>query len=215
MQWKDFIEEEKKKEYFKKLKEFVDKRYEETTVYPKKEHIFRAFSLCKYDDLKVVILGQDPYHQPGQAQGLCFSTPPNIPNPPSMRNILKEIKDDLKRDSICQDGDLTRWAVQGVLLLNAILTVERSKPKSHAGKGWEIFTDNVIKHINDNFENIVFLLWGSDAISKASMIDKTKHLILTAAHPSPFSAYRGFFGCRHFSKTNEFLKKIGKKEIVW
>ena len=214
MKWLEVIEAEKEKEYYKKLKEIIDERYKITKVYPAKENIFHAFSLCKYENLKVVILGQDPYHQPLQAQGLAFSTPSNIKNPPSMVNILKEIKDDLG-DSQCNDGDLTPWAKQGVLLINTVLTVEDSLPASHQKIGWEIFTDNIINHINENFEGVVFLLWGSPAIKKSKLIDEKKHHILTAPHPSPLSSYRGFFGCKHFSKTNEILKSMGKSEIIW
>ena len=214
MNWQTIIKEEQQKDYYIKLKKFIDKRYEETTVYPKKENIFKAFELCSYEDLKVVILGQDPYHQPQQAQGLAFSTPKEIKNPPSMVNIFKEIVADIGTSS-CMDGDLTPWARQGVLLINAILTVEDSSPKSHEKKGWEIFTDNIIKHISKNKENIIFLLWGAPAIAKAKLIDKDKHYILTAPHPSPLSAYRGFFGCKHFSQTNKILKDLGKEEIIW
>ena len=215
MSWQDIIENEKQKDYYKKLKEEIDKRYETRTVFPEKKNIFKAFSLSKIEDLKVVILGQDPYHGFGQAQGLSFSTPANIKNPPSMMNILKEINDDLGRTSICEDGDLTPWATQGVMLLNTILTVEEGKPKSHHNLGWEIFTDNIIKYISDNCKDIVFILWGSPAISKTKLIDKKKHHILTSPHPSPLSSYRGFFGCKHFSKTNEILTSLGKKEINW
>jgi uracil-DNA glycosylase len=214
MKWLEVIEAEKEKEYYKKLKEIIDERYKTTKVYPAKENIFHAFSLCKYENLKVVILGQDPYHQAGQAQGLAFSTPANIKNPPSMVNILKEINDDIG-DSQCNDGDLTPWAKQGVLLINTVLTVEDSLPASHQKIGWEIFTDNIINHINENFEGVVFLLWGSPAIKKSKLIDEKKHHILTAPHPSPLSSYRGFFGCKHFSKTNEILKSMGKSEIIW
>ncbi|MBI3874234.1 MAG: uracil-DNA glycosylase [Arcobacter sp.] len=213
--WKDLIELEQQKEYYQKLKISIDEKYEDTQVYPSKEKIFNAFLLCKYENLKVVILGQDPYHNPNQAQGLAFSTPASIKNPPSMQNILKEIEDDLGRKSLCQNGDLTSWAKEGVLLLNTVLTVEENKPASHQKLGWEIFTDNIIKHISDNFEGIVFLLWGSPAIKKSILIDKSKHHILTAPHPSPLSSYRGFFGCKHFSKTNHILKNMGKSEIVW
>ena len=215
MTWQDIIDNEKEKPYYKKLKEEIDKRYENSRVFPEKKNIFRAFSLSKIEDLKVVILGQDPYHGFGQAQGLSFSTPANIKNPPSMVNILKEINDDLQRKSFCEDGDLTPWAKDGVLLLNTILTVEESLPKSHHKLGWEIFTDNIIKHISETCENVVFLLWGSPAISKVKLIDTKKHHILSAPHPSPLSSYRGFFGCKHFSKTNEILKSLGKKEINW
>ncbi|WP_428024153.1 uracil-DNA glycosylase [Arcobacter sp.] len=213
--WKEIIDKEKEQEYFIKLKDNIDKKYEMTTVFPPKDKIFNAFSKTPIDELKVVILGQDPYHGLGQAQGLSFSTPKEIKNPPSMQNILKEIKDDLGKDSNCLDGDLTPWAKEGVLLLNTILTVEEAKPKSHHNLGWEIFTDNIIKYISSNCEDIIFLLWGSPAISKAKLINNTKHHILTAPHPSPLSSYRGFFGCKHFSKTNEILDSLGKKEINW
>ena len=215
MTWKDIIENEQQKPYYEKLKEEIDKRYENSRVFPEKQNIFKAFSLTPIDNLKVVILGQDPYHGFGQAQGMSFSTPKEIKNPPSMMNILKEINDDLGKKSVCEDGDLTPWAKDGVLLLNTILTVEESKPKSHHNLGWEIFTDNIIKYISDNKENIIFILWGSPAISKSKLINKSKHHILTSPHPSPLSSYRGFFGCKHFSKTNEILKNLGKKEINW
>ncbi|MCT7561933.1 uracil-DNA glycosylase [Aliarcobacter butzleri] len=215
MTWKDIIENEQQKPYYGKLKEEIDKRYENSIVFPEKQNIFKAFSLTKFEDLKVVILGQDPYHGFGQAQGLSFSTPSNIKNPPSMVNILKEINDDLGKKSVCEDGDLTPWAKQGIMLLNTILTVEQGLAKSHHNLGWEIFTDNIIKYISDNKENVIFLLWGSPAISKTKLIDKNKHFILTAPHPSPLSVYRGFYGCKHFSKTNEILKKLNKEEIIW
>ena len=215
MTWKDIIENEQQKLYYGKLKEEIDKRYENSIVFPEKQNIFKAFSLTKFEDLKVVILGQDPYHGIGQAQGLSFSTPSNIKNPPSMVNILKEINDDLGKKSVCEDGDLTPWAKQGIMLLNTILTVEKGLAKSHHNLGWEIFTDNIIKYISDNKENVIFLLWGSPAISKTKLIDKNKHFILTAPHPSPLSVYRGFYGCKHFSKTNEILKKLNKEEIIW
>ncbi|QKF78888.1 uracil-DNA glycosylase [Arcobacter defluvii] len=215
MTWENVINIEKEKPYYKFLKDEIDKRYENTRVFPEKKNIFNAFSLTKLDNLKVVILGQDPYHGFGQAQGLAFSTPKNIKNPPSMVNILKEINDDLGKKSVCEDGDLTPWAKQGVLLLNTILTVQESLAKSHHNLGWETFTDNIIKFISDNKENVIFILWGSPAISKSKLIDKKKHHILTAPHPSPLSSYRGFFGCKHFSKTNEILKSLGKEEITW
>ena len=215
MTWEDVINLEKEKEYYEKLKNEIDKRYETSTVFPEKQNIFKAFSLTKLENLKVVILGQDPYHGFGQAQGLAFSTPSNIKNPPSMVNILKEINDDLGKKSICEDGDLTFWAKQGVMLLNTILTVEEGLPKSHHNLGWEVFTDNIIKYISDNKENIIFILWGSPAISKTKLINKSKHHILTAPHPSPLSSYRGFFGCKHFSKTNEILTNLKKEPINW
>lgn len=215
MTWEDVINLEKEKEYYEKLKNEIDKRYETSTVFPEKQNIFKAFSLTKLENLKVVILGQDPYHGFGQAQGLAFSTPSNIKNPPSMVNILKEINDDLGKKSICEDGDLTSWAKQGVMLLNTILTVEEGKAKSHHNLGWEIFTDNIIKYISDNKENVIFILWGSPAIAKTKLINKSKHHILTAPHPSPLSSYRGFFGCKHFSKTNEVLTNLKKEAINW
>ena len=215
MIWKKIIENEKQKDYYQKLEKEINKRYENSRIFPEKQNIFKAFSLTPIENLKVVILGQDPYHGFGQAQGLSFSTPENIKNPPSMMNILKEIKEDLQKDSVCINGDLTPWPKDGVLLLNTILTVEESLPKSHHNLGWEIFTDNIIKYINDNCEGIVFLLWGTPAISKSKLIDIKKHHILSAPHPSPLSSYRGFFGCKHFSKTNEILKSLGKKEIIW
>ena len=215
MTWKNIIENEQQKPYYEKLKEEIDKRYENSIVFPEKQNIFKAFSLTKLDNLKVVILGQDPYHGFGQAQGLAFSTPANIKNPPSMQNILKEIQSDLGKKSICEDGDLTPWAKQGVLLLNTILTVEEAKPKSHHNLGWEVFTDNIIKYISDNCEDTIFILWGSPAISKTKLIDRKKHHILTAPHPSPLSSYRGFFGCKHFSQTNNILKSLNKEAIIW
>jgi len=215
MTWKDVIELEKQKDYYKNLKAQIDKMYETKTIFPPKEKIFRAFSLSKLDNLKVVILGQDPYHGFGQAQGLAFSTPKNIKNPPSMQNILKEIYDDLQKPSICLDGDLTPWAKQGVLLLNTVLTVQEAKAGSHQNIGWEIFTDNIIKYISQNCKNIIFLLWGSFAVKKRVLIEEKNHHILTAVHPSPLSAYRGFFGCKHFSKANMILKSLAKEPIVW
>ena len=213
--WKNIINNEQQQEYYKKLKEEIDLRYENSVVFPPKDKIFNAFSKTPLENLKVVILGQDPYHGFGQAQGLSFSTPKEIKNPPSMVNILKEIKEDLDKDSNCLDGDLTPWAEDGVLLLNTILTVEEAKPKSHEKIGWEIFTDNIIKYISNNEKDIVFILWGAPAIKKSKLIDENKHHILTAPHPSPLSSYRGFFGCKHFSKTNEILKKLGKNPINW
>ncbi|RXJ82369.1 uracil-DNA glycosylase [Arcobacter sp. F2176] len=213
--WQDVINKQKEQEYFQKLENSINHLYETTTVFPDKKNIYKAFDTTPLDELKVVILGQDPYHGTGQAQGLAFSTPKEIKNPPSMVNILKEIKDDITKDSSCLDGDLTPWAKQGVLLLNTILTVEESKPKSHHKLGWEIFTNNIIKHISANCEDIIFILWGAPAIAKTKLIDSNKHYILTAPHPSPLSSYRGFFGCKHFSKTNEILESLGKKEINW
>lgn len=208
------LEEEKIKEYYKELERKLDIEYLNKTIYPKKENIFKAFELIE-GDLKVVLLGQDPYHQPKQAQGLAFSTPEEIKTPPSMRNILKGIKEDLAKDSKCMNGDLTSWSKQGVLLLNTTLTVEDSKPNSHQNIGWSEFTDNVIKGISDNFNNVVFILWGGNAHSKVKLIDKEKHLILKSVHPSPLSAHRGFFENKHFSTTNKYLKEKEKETIVW
>ncbi len=215
MNWKTVIENEQNKDYYKNLEKIIDEKYTSSIVYPSKDKIFNAFEVTPIENLKVVILGQDPYHQPLQAQGLAFSTPKEIKNPPSMVNILKEIESEYSTPSQCLDGDLIPWAKQGVSLINTILTVEDSKPKSHHKIGWEIFTDNIIKYISQNCDNIVFLLWGSNAIVKEKIIDTTKHHILTAPHPSPLSAYRGFFGCDHFKKTNEFLSSINKKPIQW
>jgi uracil-DNA glycosylase len=214
MTWEKIINEEKMKKYFLDLKLFIEKRTKEAIIYPPQEKIFAAFDLTSYENLKVVILGQDPYHQKGQAQGLAFSTPITIKNPPSMANILKEIHSDIGQ-SICDDGDLTPWAEQGVLLINTVLTVEDSSANSHKKKGWEIFTDNIIKYISEYNENIIFILWGAPAIKKSKIIDETKHHILTAPHPSPLSSYRGFFGCKHFSQTNEILQSLDKEEILW
>lgn len=213
--WKEIIDKEKEEKYYKNLEREIDLKYKTSIVFPPKEKIFNAFLITPIDNLKVVILGQDPYHGEGQAQGLSFSTPSNIKNPPSMQNILKEINEDLNRPSSCLDGDLTSWAKEGVLLLNTILTVEKSKPKSHHKLGWEIFTDNIIKYISENCKDIVFILWGAPSIKKIKLIDERKHHVLSAPHPSPLSSYRGFFGCNHFSKTNKILKSIGKKPINW
>ncbi len=215
MTWNDFFKEEEQKDYYKSLMKQVDEAYLKTTVFPPKEKIFNAFDLTPISNLKVVLLGQDPYHGEGQAQGLAFSTPKEIKNPPSMRNMLKELNDDLQKQSRCEDGDLTLWAEDGVLLINAILTVEESKPKSHHKMGWEKFTDNLIKFISSNCKDVVFILWGGSAIKKEKIIDKSKHHILSGVHPSPLSSYRGFFGCKHFSKTNEILKSLEKNEINW
>ena len=214
MTWEDFFKEEEKKDYYKNLMSQVNKAYETTTVFPPKDKIYYAFDLTPLENTKVVILGQDPYHGAGQAQGLAFSTPEEIKNPPSMRNMLKEIDDDIG-SSVCENGDLTSWAKDGVLLINAILTVEEAKAKSHHKMGWEKFTDNLITFISNNCSDVVFILWGASAIKKQKIIDESKHYILSGVHPSPLSAYRGFFGCKHFSKTNEILKSLEKEEIKW
>lgn len=213
--WKTVLENQFRAPYFTSLIEFVKQQYTTQTCYPKGNQIFAAFDRCKFDEVKVVIIGQDPYHGPGQANGLCFSVNDGIAFPPSLINIFKEIESDLGKP-FPKTGNLERWADQGVLLLNATLTVEQSKPGSHQNKGWETFTDAVIKAVSDHKENVVFLLWGGFAKSKTNLIDKQKHHILTSGHPSPMSANRGYwFGNKHFSKTNEFLKSKGLQEIVW
>jgi uracil-DNA glycosylase len=214
LSWKEKLENEFDKPYFEALTEFVRQEYQAHTVYPPGKEIFNAFDECQFDHVKVVVLGQDPYHGEGQANGLCFSVHKGIRNPPSLVNIFKEIQNDLGKP-FPPDGDLSRWAKQGVLLLNATLTVRASSPASHQNKGWETFTDAAVKAVSDNKEHVVFLLWGAYAQRKGEIIDRTKHLVLTAAHPSPFSADKGFFGCKHFSKTNQYLRQHGLKEIDW
>lgn len=211
--WKPFLESEFKKPYFKELSGFLHSAYETKTIFPPKKRVFSAFS-TDLNKVKVVILGQDPYHTPGAAHGLAFSVPPAQPIPPSLVNIYKEIDSDLGSHKN-SSGYLGSWQKQGVLLLNNVLTVEAHKAGSHRGKGWETFTEATIKYLNKNRENLVFLLWGRDARSKKPLIDTKKHLILESAHPSPLSAYNDFFGNRHFSKTNAFLKSKGIKEILW
>lgn len=215
--WKEVLESEFQQAYFSNLTEQVRLAYIEHkgSVFPKGSQIFRAFDLCPFDQLKVVILGQDPYPTKGHAHGLCFSVEPEVkPFPKSLLNIFKEIQLDLGIP-IPENGNLARWAEQGVLLLNSSLTVEEGKPDSHKGFGWEKFTDAVIQTINEQKTGIVFILWGAKAISKESYIDHSKHLILKSVHPSPLSAHRGFFGCKHFSKTNEFLRMMEQSEIQW
>lgn len=212
--WKRIIDEERSKNYFVNLKQFLLEEYSKGSVYPKKSEIFKAFELTDFKDVKVVILGQDPYHQPFQAHGLCFSVNRGIKVPPSLVNIYKEIKSDLGCE-IPTHGNLTKWATQGVLLLNTIMSVRDSSPMSHSNKGWEIFTDRVIKELNNDDTPKVFLLWGAPSRKKKTLITNPKHLILECAHPSPLSAYNGFFGCKHFSKTNEFLKDNGRDGIDW
>jgi len=215
--WKEILNDELQKPYYVELTDEVKRLYidKKGSIFPEVTDIFRAFDLCPLDAVKVVILGQDPYPTKGHAHGLCFSVEPDVrPFPKSLNNIFKEIQDDLGKP-IPSDGNLERWAKQGVLLLNTILTVEEGKPDSHKGLGWERFTDAVIQKINSEKEVVVFMLWGSKAIAKEEMIDKSKHLILKSVHPSPLSAYRGFFGCKHFSKSNEFLRMMEKPEIDW
>lgn len=214
--WKRVLSEEFEKDYFKRLANEVRREYSTpgNTVYPPASKIFAAFDNCPFENVKVVIIGQDPYHGPGQANGLCFSVNPGVSYPPSLRNIFKEVSEDTGAP-FPEDGDLTRWARQGVLLLNSSLTVREHQPKSHSGLGWEQFADAVVKAVNDNCENVVFLLWGSDAIRRGSVVDRNRHLVLQSVHPSPLSASRGFFGNHHFTKANEYLKSKGKEEIKW
>ncbi|MBD5189282.1 MAG: uracil-DNA glycosylase [Bacteroidales bacterium] len=214
--WKNALSREFEKDYFKNLTDQIRREYAEPgiNVYPPASKIFAAFDNCPFDNVKVVIIGQDPYHGPGQANGLCFSVNPGVTFPPSLRNIFKEVCADTGAP-YPGDGDLTRWARQGVLLLNSALTVREHQPKSHSGIGWEQFADAVVKAVNDNCENVVFLLWGSDAIKRGSVVDRTKHLVLQSVHPSPLSASRGFFGNHHFSKANSYLKEKGRGEIIW
>lgn len=215
MTWKAMLAEEKEKEYFQNILSFVKKeRASGKRIYPAQEDIFNALKYTPYEDVKVVIFGQDPYHGPNQAHGLCFSVQHGVPTPPSLKNIFKEQHADLGI-RIPNHGCLEAWAKQGVLLLNTILTVEGGKPQSHAHIGWQRFTDKVIESLNEHPQGIVFLLWGSHAQGKINHIDVTKHRILKAPHPSPLSAHRGFFGCRHFSKANEMLKKMGREAIDW
>ena len=212
--WKTRLQTEFDKPYFKTLTDFVREEYKHGPVYPPGKLIFNAFNLCPFDKVKVVILGQDPYHEPGQAHGLCFSVMDNVPFPPSLQNIFTEIANDLHKP-VPASGNLARWAEQGVLLLNATLTVRAHLAGSHQNKGWETFTDDVIKLLSDRKEHLVFILWGGYAKRKAALIDSSRHLVLTSAHPSPLSAYRGFFGNGHFSKTNEYLAAHGMTPIDW
>jgi len=212
--WKSVLKEEFTKPYFDELVEFVKAEYASTTVFPAGRNIFRAFDKCPLDRLKVVIIGQDPYHGEGQANGLCFSVSEGVPFPPSLQNILKEVHDDTGA-AMPSSGELDRWAEQGVLLLNAVLTVRAHEAASHAGKGWERFTDAVVRAIAERKEGVVYMLWGNYAQKKGAIADPERNLILRAVHPSPLSAYRGFFGCRHFSMANDYLVKQGKEPINW
>lgn len=213
--WKERLKGEFEEPYFKELAEFVRQEYQATTVYPAPKNIFRAFELTPFNEVKVVILGQDPYHGPKQAVGLSFAVSEGVQNPPSLQNIFKEVQADLGKPLEHHDGDLSRWARQGVLLLNATLTVRARQAGSHQGKGWERFTDAVIKKLSDERDHLVFILWGNYARSKKSLIDGEKHLVIESPHPSPFSAASGFFGSRPFSKTNAYLEQQGNKPIVW
>lgn len=213
--WKGFLKEEFEKPYMAELKKFLkSEKAKKKDIFPPGPMIFNTLNTTGFDDVKVVILGQDPYHGPGQAHGLSFSVPKGVKKPPSLVNIFKEIHNDLKLP-IPQNGELTSWANQGVLLLNATLTVESNKAGSHQNRGWELFTDKIIHLLNDKKENLVFMLWGSFAQKKGQFIDRKKHLVLEAPHPSPLSAHRGFLGCKHFSKANAYLKSKGLDPIDW
>ncbi len=212
--WKEVLKEEFEKPYFEELTKFVRTEYANGTIYPSGRNIFRAFDKCPFAELKVVIIGQDPYHGPGQANGLCFSVNDGIPFPPSLQNIFKEINDDIGTP-IPRSGELDRWAEQGVLLLNSVLTVQTHNAASHAGHGWEQFTDAVVRTINERKQGVVYMLWGSYAQKKGLIADPQQNLILKSVHPSPLSAYRGFFGCKHFSQANTYLQSIGKSPINW
>ena len=212
--WKALLLEEFNSEYFLKLREFLIQEKQKYTVYPEGKNIFNAFNLTPIDKVRVVIIGQDPYHGPGQAHGLCFSVPDGIRKPPSLQNIFKELHDDLGIPAPTT-GNLEKWAHQGIMLLNATLTVRANQAGSHQNKGWEIFTDAAIKKLSHKKSDLIFILWGNYAQEKQEIIDLTKHYVLKSAHPSPFSANRGFFGCRHFSRTNEILRQLGQEEIDW
>lgn len=213
--WTDVLGEEKQKPYFKKIMAFVkSERAASKPIYPPQNEIFNALKLTPYENVKIVILGQDPYHGPGQAHGLSFSVKPGVRIPPSLQNMYEELKDDLGIKK-AKTGCLTPWAEQGVLMLNSVLTVEGGKPQAHANIGWQKFTDHIIGILNDHPEPIVFLLWGSYAQRKSVLINSKRHHILSAPHPSPLSAHRGFFGCGHFSKANEIIKKMGRTPINW
>ncbi len=212
--WKNILSDEFSKEYFQKLTTFVKSQYTQKTIFPHPKNIFRAFNQCPFDMVRVIIIGQDPYHGDGQAHGLCFSVPKNIKAPPSLVNIYKEIAQDIGIE-MPTSGNLNSWSKQGILLLNATLTVEAHIAGSHQNKGWEKFTDSAIKLLSNKRDNLVFLLWGAYAHKKSDLIDEKKHLILKAPHPSPLSAHRGFLGCRHFSKTNKFLASKNLGEINW
>lgn len=211
--WEDILKEEFEKDYFKKLQEFVAEEYQTKVIYPEFDHIFSALMETPYEKVKVVILGQDPYHEKGQAHGLAFSVMEGTKLPPSLKNIFKELKDDLNLE-IPSSGCLLPWAKQGVLLLNTVLTVREGKANSHKGKGWEGFTDHVIEKLSERKEPVVFILWGNSAISKAKLI-KGNHELISSVHPSPLSAHRGFFGSKPFSRTNAILRGLGQEEIDW
>ena len=212
--WDEILSDEFKSEYYLKLREFLKQEYFSRRIYPPMNDIFNALKYTSYDNTRVVILGQDPYHGEGQAHGLCFSVKCGVPHPPSLKNIFKELQDELGIVPP-ESGELVGWAKQGVLLLNTTLTVREASPQSHKGQGWEILTDSIIKHLNQKSRPVVFILWGGNARAKKALITNPQHLILECAHPSPLSAFNGFFGCGHFKRANEFLASHGEREIVW
>ncbi|HLR51183.1 MAG TPA: uracil-DNA glycosylase [Candidatus Sphingobacterium stercoripullorum] len=213
--WEGLFHQEFSKDYMKMLSAYIQSERNAYKIYPPREKVFHAFQLTPMESLKIVLLGQDPYHGPNQAHGLSFSVPKGIPTPPSLKNIFKELQADIPGFTIPTHGELSSWAQQGVLLLNTVLTVRENQANSHKNAGWEQFTNTIIKSLSENKSGLVFILWGANAKSKAQLIDPAKHLVLEGVHPSPLSAYRGFFGCRHFSKANEYLLKLGKEPIDW
>lgn len=212
--WYDLLKGEFDSQEFKNLQKFLEKEYASYRVYPQPDKVFHALNLTKFNDVKIVIIGQDPYHQPGQAHGLCFSVEKDIKLPPSLKNIYKEIESEIGKKSIT-NGNLTRWAEQGVLLINAVLTVRESSPNSHKNMGWERITGKVIDLLNQRRKPVIFLLWGANAIELGKGIDKNRHYVLSCSHPSPLSAHTGFYGCGHFKKANEILKALGETEVEW
>ncbi len=213
--WDELLAGEFRKDYYLQLREFLKREYASRTVYPGMYDIFNALKAAARKDIKVVILGQDPYHEPGQAHGMAFSVKPGVPAPPSLQNIFKELASDIPGFTIPEDGYLQKWAEQGVLLLNTVLTVRAHQANSHKGKGWEQFTDRVIELVNEKDDPVVFLLWGANARAKKALITNPAHLVLETVHPSPLSAHNGFFGCRHFSKANAFLQRAGREPVDW
>lgn len=214
MSWNEIFQIEKEKDYYKVLSQFIDEEYESNEIYPPKDKIFHAFEMTPYENVKVVILGQDPYHDEGQAQGLSFSVNEGVKIPPSLVNIYKELESDLEITPPAH-GNLENWAKEGVLLLNTVLTVQAHKANSHKNKGWETFTDEMIRMVNGKVESVVFILWGAPAQKKRKMIDESRHLVITSSHPSPLSSYRGFLGSKPFSQCNDFLKSVGSEPIEW
>lgn len=212
--WYELLKDEFNSSDFKNLQKFLEEEYAKYKIYPSPEKVFNALNITKFEDIKVVIIGQDPYHQPGQAHGLCFSVENNIKLPPSLQNIYKEIENEFGNKSLT-NGDLTKWAKQGVLLLNSVLTVRESLPNSHKNKGWEIITNRIVKLLNDRKKPVIFMLWGRNALEMEKYIDKERHFVLSSAHPSPLSAHAGFFGCGHFKKANSILRQLGENEIIW